>query len=127
MQVEMLPVVEPEPELTWRDRLRALVMRLIRPVLTWRGAVALFLAVAPVKASGESAATIWRDTVADARDFGLGAGYFVGSAPLVLAGWALTRVGPTAPRLWLLAVSMVGATAAVTPYDIVQILTGVAR
>ncbi|MFI6730904.1 hypothetical protein [Streptomyces atratus] len=124
MQVEMLPVVE--PELTWRDRLRALVMRVIRPVLTWKGAVALFLAVAPIHGS-ESAATIWRDTVADARDFGLVAGYFVGGAPLALAGWSLTRVGPTAPRLWLLAVSAVGATAAVTPYDIVQILTGVAR
>ncbi|MFJ8855113.1 hypothetical protein [Streptomyces sp. NPDC102437] len=123
VQVEMLPV---EPELTWRDRLRAMVMRWIRPVLTLRGAVALALAVMPIHGS-ESAATIWRDTVADARELSLYAGYFVGAAPLALSWWSLTRVGPTAPRLWLLAVSVIGATAAITPYDIIQILTGVAR
>ncbi|MEU3220023.1 hypothetical protein [Streptomyces sp. NPDC006971] len=119
----MLPI---DPELTWKDRLRAMVLRWLRPVLTLRGAVALALAVVPIHGS-ESAATIWRDTVAEARDFGLVAGYFVGAAPLALSWWSLTRVGPTAPRLWLLAVSLIGATAAVTPYDIVQILTGVAR
>lgn len=120
-------VFDPEPELTWRDRLRAMVARLLRPLWTWRGAVALVLAVAPIPGVGESAATIWHYTVSEAREMSIGTGYAVGLVPLAFAGWALTRVGPTAPRLWLLAVSTIGALGAMSWYDIVQLFTGVAR
>ncbi|MFD4662473.1 hypothetical protein [Streptomyces halstedii] len=121
----MLPVEE--PELTWRDRLRAMIARLLRPLLTWRGVTALVLAVAPIPGVGESAATIWHYVVSDARTMGVPLGYTVGLLPVAFAGWALTRIGPTAPRLWLLAVTAIGATGAMSWYDPVQILTGVPR
>lgn len=125
VKVELLPVEE--PELTWRDRLRAMVARLLRPLMTWRGAVALFLAVAPIPGVGESAVTIWHYTVSEAREMSIGTGYAVGLVPLAVSGWLLTRVGPTAPRLWALAVTTIGAFGAMSWYDLVQLFTGVTR
>lgn len=89
--------------------------------------VALALAVVPIPGSGYSAATTWHYTVSEARGMGVGYGYAVGLIPLAYAGLLLTRVGPTAPRLWLLAVTGIGAFGAVSWFDPITLLTGVVK
>ncbi|MFE2930629.1 hypothetical protein [Streptomyces sp. NPDC059278] len=116
-----------EDEPTWRERLGAWAWGLVRPLWTWRGALALLFAVAPINAAGDSAASAWYETVAEAREMGIVIGYIVGLTPLAFAGWALSRVGVTVPRVWLLLVTGIGATGAMSWYDIVQLLTGVTR
>ncbi|QEU72012.1 hypothetical protein CP967_08555 [Streptomyces nitrosporeus] len=127
MHVQITLTPDPVPELTWRERLTALTLHWLRPLGTWRGITALVLAVAPIPGVGESAATVWHYVVSEARGMSIGAGYAVGLTPVAFAGWALTRVGPTGPRLWLLAVASIGALGAVSAYDVVQLLTGVTR
>ena len=123
--VPMAPVPVPEP--TFRERLTGWLTDRLRPLWTWRGVIAIGLAVFPIPWTGYSAATTWASTVYQARQFGYGWGYALGGGAVLLAGYALRRGGPTAPRMFAGTVAAIGFLGAISLYDPVLIMTGVHR
>ncbi|WP_406324458.1 hypothetical protein [Streptomyces niveus] len=125
--VDLNPAPEPEP--TWREQLTAWLRTYASP---HQAILGLLLAVAPIPVVGHSTAAIWYTTVAQARDAGSGWGYALGGTALALTCVTLTRrralTGGRANnflRMWAFAVTLVGATGAVSPYDPVTWITGV--
>lgn len=105
------------------ERLTAGVRTRIRP---WQALLALTAAVLPIPRVGDSTATIWAYCVAQTRaDHGIGWGYALGFLPLTLAATVIVRRGGTVLRLWLLAVTAIGATGAISLFDPITALTGV--
>ncbi|MFE2323602.1 hypothetical protein ACFXD5_06710 [Streptomyces sp. NPDC059385] len=112
--------VPPEPSL-WA-RLAEWLRRFGRP---WQAAAALTAAVLPIPGTGYSAATTWAYTVELGRDLGPWQPYALGLLPLVAVLTRILRHGGTVRRLFLLVVTTAGGWAAVDPFDVVTILTGV--
>lgn len=105
------------------ERLGAWLAQYVRP---WHAVIGLTAAVLPIPGVGYSAATTWHYTVGEGRDsFGIGWGYGIGLVPLLLTLTVIVRRGGSPLRLFALAVTFVGAFAAMSWYDPVQFLTGV--
>lgn len=121
------PEPEPEPEPTFRERLTGWLTERLRPLWSWRGVLAMGLAVTPTTPTGYSVATTWAYTVSQARQFGYGWGYALGGGAVLLTGYALKLGGPTAPRMFAGTVAAIGFLGAISLYDPVLIMTGVHR
>lgn len=121
----VLAWAEPDPEPSRWERLTAWLGRYVRP---WHAVLGITAAVVPIPGSGHSAATTWHYTVGLCReDWGVGWGYGLGLAPLALVVSVIVRRGGSPLRLAALATTFIGSFAALSWYDPVQILTGVAR
>ncbi|MFE2941015.1 hypothetical protein ACFXKG_18420 [Streptomyces sp. NPDC059255] len=119
----------PAPDPTWRERIMEWLRTYASPTQAILG---LVLAVAPIPGVGYSAAAVWYETVAGARDFGSGWGYALGGTALVLTAAGLARRrsltgGKTSSflRIFFFATALVGSFGAINLYDPVTWITGV--
>jgi hypothetical protein len=115
---------EPEPDPTRWERLTAWLHSFGSP---WQAAAALTLAVTPIPGTGYSIATTWAYTVEQGRDIGLWQAYALGGLPFALAVARILRRGGSVRRLFLLVISGFGVWGATDWFDLVTVLTGVAR
>ncbi|MFF2522262.1 hypothetical protein [Streptomyces liangshanensis] len=120
----------PDPEPTRRERLWAWLREYATPLQAVTGMVA---ALAPVLPGGYSCAATWAETVHEARGIGIPASYTLAAGALALAWFALTRKrdarregrGSSGVHVWAVTCAFVGTLAAVSPWDIVTLITGV--
>ena len=119
------PDPDPEPDPSRWERAGQWIGRYVR---SWHAVLGLTGAVIPIPGVGYSAATVWHYTVGLSRtEWGVGWGYALGGIPLALAVTATARRGGSPLRLFALAVTGIGALAALSWYDPVQWITGVTR
>ncbi|MCX4504308.1 hypothetical protein [Streptomyces anulatus] len=122
--VQPVPYYEPV-ELTWWDRVCAWMRTIGRP---WQLILALLAAVVPIPGVDHSAASVWADTVGEARtEWGAAYGYALALAPLVWVVMRTVRHGGTLRRIWAGTVAVIGLIASIDLFDIVTLLTGVSR
>ncbi|MFF1483118.1 hypothetical protein ACIGZH_01755 [Streptomyces sp. NPDC058319] len=125
VHVHEFVLTEPERQPSRWERLTAWLGRYIRP---WDAVIGLTCGLVPIPGTGYSAATTWHYTVGTAREtWGVGWGYGFGLVPLALTANAIVRHGGSPARLFFLTVTFVGSLAALSWWDPVQALTGVAR
>ncbi|MEU6168073.1 hypothetical protein [Streptomyces tanashiensis] len=124
VHVTFLPVEEP-PEPSRGERLWSWVTSIAKP---WKIVAALIAALLPIPGVGYSAAGVWAYTVGQARtEVGIPWAYGLAVVPLLLASRALQRT--RALRFLVAAViALIGLIfGALSPFDVVTILTGVTR
>lgn len=114
----------PEPEPSRWARFTAWLRRFGKP---WQAAAALTAAIMPIPFTGYSAATTWAYVVDLGRDIGPWQPYALGYLPFAFVLTRILHRGGTVRRLFLLVVTTAGAWAALDPFDLVTILTGVTR
>lgn len=121
--VDLAAPDEPEPEQSRWSRLWETIGARIRP---WKLLIALAAAVFPIPWTGYSPAVTWHYTVTEARALHLGLGYAVAFGAFGLAVHRLIRGGGTV-CLFCCAVTFIGLFGAMSWYDPIHWLTGVAR
>lgn len=122
--IDLAPPGEPEPEESRWSRLWATVSGRISP---WRAVLALSAAVVPIPWTGYSAAVTWHYTISEARAWHVGFGYGLAYGAFALAVNKLVRGRGGTLCLFFCATTFVGLFAAMSWYDPVEWLTGVAR
>ncbi|MGO4630521.1 hypothetical protein AB4225_06190 [Streptomyces sp. 2RAF24] len=110
--------LEPEPEPTLLDRIRA-----VAPV--WKIGAALAGAVVPIPGVGYSLGGVWAYCVGEARTvFGASTAYVLAFLPLLVTGRAVARTR-SLRALFACAICLIGVTGAVHWFDPITALTGV--
>lgn len=129
IRVTLVPAL-PDPEPTRRDRLWAWLRTYATPLQALTG---LVLALAPIWPNGYSCAATWAATVYEARSISIPASYTLATGAFALTWVALVRKrdtrregrGSSGIHVWAVTCAFVGTLSAVSPWDIVTLITGV--